>query len=313
MSGEAATFNLFGLNVYTYGLYLGIACVLAGTLLVFRSGKSESQKNTAALTCFFSPVFGLILSRSVFVIFEVNFAPFLNLENTFNLQTGGLSMFGAITGAVLGAVLAAKVNRVKTSSWLDLFMPSLFLFIAVARFGEGFTTLGISRPLVTNVLKNTFLAFHDEYDAYLRTYLLEGVTAAVLCISSILYYKKHKKSGYTMMYGSLLFGTTQTLFESLRFDAHLRFSFVGLQQMLSIFLFTGTLIYLSICFLRHKKYVGLAVLTLCLLPLVLASILGIEFMIDRSQMSKWLSYFMYILVLAIPAILGLILLKKKEI
>ena len=312
MGSEAAAFNIFGLNVYPYGLFLSLSCILAGILLIYRAQKSEAQKNAAALTCLFSPILGLAFSRAVFALFEVNFSPFLSLKNVFNLHTGGLSMFGALIGAVLGAVIAAKVSRIKVPNWLDLLIPSVFLFIAGARLGEGFTTLGISRPLVTDVLKNTFLAFHDEYDAYLRTYLLEGFTAAVLCILSILYYMKHKESGYTLMYGALLLGTTQTMFESLRFDAHLRFSFVGLQQLLSILLFTGVLLYLSIQSIRQKKHTGLALLTLCLIPLVLAAILGIEFMIDRSSINKWFSYLIYVLVLAVPAILGLVLLEKKR-
>ena len=312
MRSEAAAFNLFGLNVYTSSLFLGFACILSGILVIFRSQNSETQKNAAALSCLLSPILGLAFSRAVFVLFEVNFAPFLSFKNVFNLHTGGLSMFGALIGTVLGAVIAAKVSRIKVLNWLDLLIPSVFLFIAAARLGEGFTTLGISRPLVTDVLKNTFLAFHDEYDAYLRTFLLEGFTAAILSVLSILYHMKHKKSGYTLIYGALMFGTTQTLFESLRFDAHLRFSFIGLQQLLSVLLFTGVLLYLSIQSIRQKKHTALAVLTLCLIPLVLAAILGIEFMIDRSQINKWFSYLMYVLVLAVPTTLGLVLLEKKR-
>ncbi|NLC32691.1 MAG: hypothetical protein GX781_05285 [Clostridiales bacterium] len=313
MNSDVIAFNLFGLEFYAYGSYISLGCILAAILLLVRSGKPQSQKSAAALTCLLSPIFGLVCARIVYVIFDVSFAPFLNFENTFNLHTGGLSMFGALTGAMLAAVIAAKANGIKASAWLDVCVPSAFLFIAAARFGEGFTTLGISRPLVTDVLKNTFLAFHDEYDAYLRTYLLEGMTALLLCITSIIYFKRHRQSGYTIMCGALLFGTTQTLFESLRFDAHLRFSFVGLQQVLSIFLFSGVLVCLSIYLIKQKRFTRLAVFTICLLPVELAAILGLEFMIDRSQMSKWLSYAMYVVVLAVPAILGLTLLEKKEV
>lgn len=313
MNNEAAVINILGLNLYTYGLFLSIACALAAVLLIFTTRNIKQYRNTASITCLFSPILGLISARLIFVLFEVNFSPFLTFKNTLNLKIGGLSMFGALFGATLGAMLAAKASKIKISAWLDLITPALFIFIAVARLGEAYTTLGISRPLVTDAIKSTFLAFQDEYDAYLRTYLLESFTALFLFISSTSYIKKNTKPGHTFIYGSLLFGITQTLFESLRFDAHIRFSFVGLQQMLSIVMFSSILIYLSIYHLRQKKEKRLAILTLCLLPLVLAAILGLEFMIDRSDLSKWLSYALYTITLAIPAVLGLFLLKKDRV
>lgn len=67
--------------------------------------------------------------------------------------------------------ISARLGGLKKAEWLDVITPSLFLFIAVARLGEQYTSLGISRPLVTGVLDHTFLAVRDEFDAYLRTYL----------------------------------------------------------------------------------------------------------------------------------------------
>ena len=313
MNSETATIHILGTQLYTYGLYLSLACFSAAIFLLFRSQKSDSYKNAAALTCLLSPIFGLILARLVFVLFEVNFSPFLSFKNAIDLKTGGFSMFGTLTGAVLGAMLAAKASKIKTWAWLDQIIPALFIFITIARLGEAYTSLGISRPLVTDVLKNTFLAFQDEYDAYLRTYLLESFTAAILFFSSLIYSRRHKIPGQTFVFGCLLFAVTQTLFESLRFDAHIRFSFVGLQQVLSIVLFSLILVFLSIRLLVQKRNTVLATMALILLPFVLGAILGIEFMIDRSSMSKWLSYAMYIIVLLIPSLLGLALLQKERV
>ena len=314
MYTQAATFVILGQSVYIYGLFLSIACLLAGSLLLLKTRKTTPrQKNAAALTCLLSPMLGLFFARLVYVAAEVNFAPFLSFQNAVNLRLGGLSMYGALIGAVLGALISARLGGLKKAEWLDMITPSLFLFIAVARLGEQYTTLGISRPLVTGVLDKTFLAIRDDFDAYLRTYLLESMAAIILCATCFLYNKKQRRAGDVFLFGALLFGASQTLFESLRFDAHIRFSFIGLHQVLSAALFSGVMIFLAVRLIKQKSHQRLAVLSLSLILPVLGAIIGIEFMIDRSQVNKWLSYAIYAAVLLIPCCLGLSMLKRERV
>lgn len=312
MFSQAATISALGLTFYIYGLFIAAACIAAGALLLFLSRKTKALKDAATLTCLLSPVLGLIFSRAVYCLFDVNFRQLASLTAAFDLTIGGLSMFGALLGAVLGALLVARRSGVKAAQWLDMLMPALFLFVAIARLGEGYTTLGISRPLITGVLDNTFLAFRDEYDAYLRTYYLESAMGFLLCGFSLRdLLKQDGRRGDVALTGALLFGLSQNLFESLRYDGHLRYSFVGLQQVLSVTLFTLALVIFAVRLLKQNKARGLAIVSLCALPIVLAAILGIEFMIDRSQLSKWLSYGLYIAVLCIPLALGLVMRKRS--
>ena len=314
MYTQAATFVILGQSVYIYGLFLSVACLLAGSLLLLKTRKTTSrQKNAAALTCLLSPMLGLFFARLVYVAAEVNFAPFLSFQNAVNLRLGGLSMYGALIGAVLGSLISARLGGLKKAEWLDMITPSLFLFIAVARLGEQYTTLGISRPLVTGVLDHTFLAVRDEFDAYLRTYLLESAAALILCAACFVYNKKQRRAGDVFLFGALLFGASQTLFESLRFDAHIRFSFIGLHQVLSAALFSGVLIFLAIRLIKQKTHQRLAIISLSLILPLLGAIIGIEFMIDRSQVNKWLSYAIYVTVLIIPCYLGLTMLKRERV
>ena len=312
MFSQAATISAFGLTFYIYGLFIAAACIAAGLLLLFASRKTRALKDAAALTCLLSPLLGLVISRTVYCLFDSNFRQLASFSAALDLSIGGLSMYGALLGAVLGALLAARRTGVKAVQWLDMLTPALFLFVTIARLGEGYTSLGISRPLITGVLDNTFLAFRDEYDAYLRTYYLESSMGLLLCVLSLRELhggSSHK--GDVALTGALLFGLSQNLFESLRYDGHLRYSFVGLQQVLSVALFTLALVVFALRLLRQKKLRILSITSLCSLPLILAAILGIEFMIDRSQLSKWLSYGIYVLVLCIPMALGLLMRKRS--
>ena len=107
--------------------------------------------------------------------------------------------------------------------------------------------------------------------------------------------------------GMLLLGTTQALFESLRFDSHMRYSFISMQQILFACMFAAALIlYAARC---GKKQVIIAI-AVC--ALVAGGAVGLEFMIDRSSVSSLLLYAAYILLLALPAGLGLYYKKRSK-
>ena len=143
---------------------------------------------------------------------------------------------------------------------LDLLSPALAAFLVPARLGEGFTTLGISRPLTTSWLTDSFLASRDAYDSYLRTYLLEAATALILAVFLIRMLRRNVKEGLVFSSFCLLYGVTQTLMESLRYDGHLRYGFIGVQQVLSAALFGVTLIALSVRALRRQVEAGLGLM-----------------------------------------------------
>lgn len=308
---DAMGFAFLGKTVYVWGLWVALGCLAGGVLLLALARRDEAHKNAAALTCLLSPLLGLVGARLLYVLLEVQFRPFLSLQNALNLELGGFSMYGALLGAVVGAVLAARWSGLKALRWLDYAAPALLAFIALARLGEGATALGISRPLVTGVLDRTFLAFQDEYDAYLRTYLLESLGALVLCGLALRRLKRPHRQGGVFLFVVLCYGITQNLFESLRYDGHLRFSFIGVQQVLSVVLFSLVLIALAVPLLRQPGAKGLAVFSLIALLPLLGAMLWLEFMIDRSEMSKWISYGLYAAVLAVPLTLGVRMLKRS--
>ncbi len=206
------------------------------------------------------------------------------------------------------ALTAARITRFNSARLLDLSAPALAAFLIPARLGEGFTALGISRPLTTDWLADSFLAVRGDYDAYLRTWLLEALAALVILLLLLRRLKAGGRDGRVFSLACLLYGVTQTLFESLRNDGHLKYGFIGVQQVASAALFAGVLVFLSVRLLKHRQGgKRLPVLTLSLLPLVLGGLIGAEFMVDRSALGKLISYAVFLAVLAIPLTLGILL------
>ncbi len=309
----ALSFPLFGVQVYAYGLMVMIGCWLGFAVILFLSRGRENERKAASLTALLSLPLGILLSRALYCLGDPSFAPLMNLKNALDVTTGGFSMYGALVGAVLAALTASRFSGVKPARTLDLLSPALAAFLIPARLGEGFTTLGVSRPLTTQWLSDSFLAMRDEYDAYLRTYLLEAFIALVILLVLLRILSGKPKNGRVFTLGCLLYGVTQTLMESLRYDGHLRHSFIGVQQVLSAALFSGVIILLAARLLRHQAGLkALPLLSLILLPLILGGIIGAEFMVDRSALGKLFSYALYLLILAFPLALGILLHQKED-
>jgi len=313
MHEDALSLPFAGTRLYAYGLMVMLGCWLAIALLVVLTRRQPKERLAAAWTAAIGLPLGFVLARLLYALLDPGFAPFLSLKNILGVRGGGFAMYGALAGAVLAALTGAKLARVRPSRALDLVAPAVTAFLVPARLGEGFTALGISRPLTTPFIADSFLALRDAYDAYLRTYALEAFVALVLLVVLLVYRARKPAAGSVFTLFCLLYGLTQTLMESLRYDGHLRYSFVGVQQVLSAALFALTIIYLAARLLKTPGAgKALPVLSIVMTAAILPAIVGIEFLIDRSELGKLFSYGLYLLALAIPGALGILMLKKGD-
>ncbi len=304
MLEESVTFPLGSLRVYAYGLFVAAGAIAAGALLLFLCRGDKRRSSAASLTFLLSLPLGLLCARLAYCLGDASFREVASLKAVLDLSTGGFSMYGAFAGFVLAALAGAGAIGVKRAGFLDTIVPALMSFVFFARLGEGYTALGISRPLVSEVMKNSFLAFRGEYDAYLRTYLLEAAAALVLGAALWRILAKAHRPGDVFLSWMLLYGAAQTLFESLRYDYHMRLSFVGIQQLLSAAMLSAAVAVFALRLLRQRRCGRLAWFSLLLLPFILAALIGLEFMLDRSAVSKALLYAAYAVLLAAPAALG---------
>lgn len=311
MYEDTLAFAFLGTEIYAYGLLVMLG-VWAGLGLFYAlCGKRPALKGAAALAGLIALPLGLGLARLFYCLGDPVFRPYLSLENVLNLRSGGFAMYGALAGAVLAALLAARLGKISAAPLLDRLAPALAAFLILARLGEGFTLLGLSRPLTVEILSNSFLARQESYGSFLRTYLIEALAAVILLALLLNRLRRPHQEGQVFTLGCLLYGISQTLMESLRLDGHLRYGFVGLQQVLSATLFGVTLIVLAVRSLRRGGGKPLPLLTLALLPLIIGAAVALEFMIDRSSAGKLPAYGLYILLLAIPAGLGILLLRQE--
>ena len=299
MLEEESLYYSFGsLNIYQYGIYVAVGVLAALIAFGVLSRRRALPADVPLLWGAFAIPFGLVSSRLLFCILDFRFHGMFSLRAVASFWGGGFSMMGALLGAVLAALLAARILRVFPRTVLDTLSPALFLFIFFARLGEGSTELlGRSRSLTFDA--SNLLFFNDGYSTYLNTYILEAVCALVLFIVILVLMKRERRPGDVLLTAMLLFGCTQVLWESLRFDSHMRWSFISMQMGLAAVLFViPLLIFAARC---GRKAVVISVIA-CVL--VIGGIVGIELMIDRTDVSNVLLYIAYVILLSVPAVLG---------
>ena len=109
----------------------------------------------------------------------------------------------------------------------------------------------------------------------------------------------------------LLFGASQVILESLRYDRHMTVkAFVRLQQIISLLLLGAGIVTLAARNWNTKRKLSV----LALFSFLLAAGLGvaIEFALDRVNISHYLIYPVFVLVLSLPVCMGLRLRKNEE-
>lgn len=306
---EATKIALPGLEVYAFGLFCALGAVLALAVLALQIRREHMPKGAPALTGCLSMICAFLTSRLFYVLLDRSLGGMMPLRGWLMVTAGGYSMAGALLGGVLGAVLSGKILRVSALKMADLIAPALMLFVACERLGEGYVPdFGVSRPLLGDALKGSFLAVEGDYDWYLATYLLESFAALVIALLLLRDLGAGRRAGDTLFLAMLLYGASQTLLESLRYDRHLSFSFVGSQHIAAMVILGAAVFLLAARCLKKRRGLALAGIISVLAAAGLG--VGLEFMIDRTEINRYLLYLVYAALVACPCWLGIRLRKE---
>ncbi len=312
MWDEVSKVSLFGQDVYGWGLCCAIGALLFVLSLHLMEKPSRLKKGTSSLLGLMSLIAGFLFSRALFCLLDRSLGFGIPLNAWYRVDGGGASMFGALGGVILACWLVSAVTDQSFACVADLAAPAFLLFVMAERIGEHWIPdFGVSRQLEGEWISGSFLAVQGEYGAaYLATYFLEAACALILFIILSAALRKEHRDGRVGFLFLLLFGASQTLMESLRYDYHISISFVGLQQILAYILIIIAVIVAAVRY--GKKHRGLSAAALVSLPVTVGLLILLEFALDRTAISKYLLYPLFILMLAVPVTLALLLTKSGK-
>ena len=301
---EAEKISILGVEGYRFGFFVLLGMLAAAGVIGFLCWAKRCGKGTAPLLIFLSGLLGGLFSRLGFCLMNRELGAMMPLSSWIQITGGGWSMAGLVIGVMLAALLCARITGQKAGKTLDIVACALPLFMALERFGEGcIPEFDYSRDLSTDLLKHSFLAFSDDYGAYLATWKLAGIVMLILFPILIWDVIRSREDGDTALLFLLLFGSCSAILESLRYDRFLSISFVGLEQILAaVFLGAGVVI-LALRAGKAKRRLG--VIAVISLLMMVGIVIGLEFALDRTTFNKIVIYLAFAAVAAIPVVLAL--------
>ncbi len=307
---EAVIIEVFGIKMYAFGACVALGVLFAVISLCVTGRFLSFKKGTALLTAVLSILSGILCSRVSFCLLNKELGHMTPLSFWPQVNGGGWSMFGLVGGVLAGGLISARIMKEDTGKVLDAVSLSLLPMIAAERMGESrIEDFDISRPLDSAFLKNSFLAVGGD-EPCLATYYIAAAAAVVLFVALAVRMSRKEQTGNVANSFLILFGAASIITESLRYDRFLSVSFVGLQQIAAAITLAAGIV-IAIIRGKEKKPV-LCTTALISLVLMVGAVIGLEFALDRTTWNKLLIYAAMILAVAIPTVLGLILLKKKN-
>ena len=242
--------DINGIKIYWYAFLIIFSVVIGLILCKKDDGKYNIKFDDILLLFIFLLPISIICARIYFVTFKLDYYISNPLE-IFNIQNGGLAIYGGIIGAVITIIVFSKIKKIKILDLLDYLVPYLALGQAIGRWGNFFN--GEAHGTATTNILRMGIVEDNEYIQVHPTFLYESICTLIIFI--YLYNKKDKRLypgqlAYTYFF---LYGISRAIIESFRTDSLMLGTF-RISQILSIILsliFGGIIVYKK--YKRNKK------------------------------------------------------------
>lgn len=307
--------EILGTQLNTWGLYCAIGALCAAAAMSVVCINRKMKPASIPVLGLLSLVFGIVCSRAVYCLFMTMTTIRMPFSSWLRVTDGGWSLFGMIGGVMLAAWISARITGEKPKQMLDAVSVALPLMIAAERLGEGMLQpmfeetkdlFNLSRPIA----EKGFLTITNQNKIYLATFRIDAILVLALFLVLVFSLMDRKiLDGDLWIRFMILCGAGGIAAESLRFDDFLVYSFVRIQQvMAALMLIAGVILSGRRSGKGDRR---LYITALSSAALAVAGCIGLEFALDRVNVSHSVLYIVMITALLIPVIEGMILMRRS--
>ena len=223
-----------GLNIAWYGIIITFGMILGFMLALRRCKKTGVEPDHLYnLVLWLIPVC-ILCARAYYVLFEWEQYKD-NLLSVFQINKGGLAIYGGILGGVAVVLIYCKVKKLSFWSLADTLIPSLVLGQAIGRWGNF-----VNQEAYGNLITNPDLQFFP-YGVYIEelgqwhqaTFFYESALNTLLLIAMLISYPHFRKKGYLLPFYMIGYGVIRCFVEGLRTDSLYLMPGVRVSQVLS--------------------------------------------------------------------------------
>lgn len=222
-------FSIGPITVYSYGLMLAVAFILASSLASRRAYLFNITKDSMAGLAFTLLIFGLIGARALYVLLNIRYFSTHPFEALL-INRGGLVFYGGFLLATLAGILYARIQKFSIQDAADLIIPFVALGQAIGRIGCFLNGCCYGRP-TSSVLGMVFP--YTKVRVY-PTQLFSS--AGLLIVFGLLFYmqSKRKFKGQILYLYFIIYGIFRFAMDFLRGDLQVFFFGLTVTQLMSL-------------------------------------------------------------------------------
>lgn len=259
-------FTVFGLNVYWYGVIIGLGIIISLALAVKEAKRTGQNPDNYMDFTMIAIVICVICARLYYVIFSWDYYS-QHLNEIFATRNGGLAIYGGIIGGIATAIVYTKVKKLNFWLFADTTAPSLLLGQIIGRWGnffnreafggytDGLFAMRYMKEQVSHipqsVLDNIINVNGVQYIQVQPTFLYESLWNLVVFVILMILKRRKKFDGEIFGLYLLGYGLGRVWIEGLRTDQLiLGNTGIPVSQLLSAIII---IISIVILYIRYKK------------------------------------------------------------
>lgn len=252
---DPVAFNLGPLSVRWYGIIIAVGILLGYFVAQRALVKAGLHKDTLVDIIFYSALFGFIVARIYFVIFQWPYYA-ENPGEIIKIWHGGIAIHGGLIGGFIAGVIVCKVKNLNPFQIGDIVAPSIILAQGIGRWGNFMNHEAHGGPVSRAFLEQLHLPNFIIENMYINgqyyhpTFLYESIwdVAGFIILVNI---RKYLKLGETFFLYLTWYSIGRFFIEGLRTDSLMLTSNIRVAQLVSILLI---LISISLIVYRRIKY-----------------------------------------------------------
>lgn len=250
-------FNLFGFDIYFYGIIMAIA-ILVGFFTAYKLYKKFYIEG-ADFILDYSPfliLIGIVGARLYYC--AVNFSYYIARPlEIFDIRQGGLSIHGMLLFGIAALYIFTKYKKMSFLKLADVYLCASLLAQSIGRWGNFFNSEAFGYP--TDLPWKLFIPISKRppdlmnFEYFHPTFLYESILDLIAFFILVGLFKKFSKhSGLIACTYLILYSIIRIFVEHFRIDSALYISSIPIAQIMSgILLIAGTVG--SILILRKQK------------------------------------------------------------
>lgn len=125
------------IQIHWYSLFIFVAFLVAGTLVLFESKRYEIEENVMLNMFFWTFIVSIIGARLYYVVFNWEIYS-NNLTEILKIWEGGLAIHGGLLAGLIFIIFYSKKHRIKPLYMLDFAVVGVIIGQAIGRWGNFF-------------------------------------------------------------------------------------------------------------------------------------------------------------------------------